>query len=59
MKKAWKIFWKSLTSILKTIGNVAEAGEKYSESVKDAAEYDRAKAQRKHAKKLAAFSVAP
>lgn len=59
MKKAWKIFWKSLTSILKTVGNVAEAGEKYSESIKDAAEYDRQKAQQKHAKKLAKVSAAP
>lgn len=50
MKQVWKIFWKTLAAILNTVRNLAEAGEVYSETIKDSANIDRAKAQAKLAK---------
>lgn len=58
MKKAWKLFWKTLSSIFSTINNIAEAGEKYAESVKKTAEYDAQKADLRHTKKLAKLTSA-
>ena len=50
MKKVWKVFWRVLETLLNTINNAAEAGEVYSETLKDSAEIDRAKALVKLAK---------
>lgn len=51
MKKAWKTFWKVLTSALNSIGYIAEAGEAYAKDIKDDAQFSSEKSEAKRAAK--------
>ena len=57
MKKAWKMFWKTLASIFATINNVAEAGKEYSSDLKDDAIFGSEKSAHKREKKRAAWQA--
>ena len=47
MKKSWSKFWHVIAVILNAIGFIAEAGEKYAETLNDDADIARQKAKRK------------
>ena len=57
MRKSWKTFWLVLTSILNIIGNVATAGEIYSEEFRKDAEFGSEKAEQKREAKRAKWQA--
>mgnify|MGYP000131303326 CR=1 FL=1 len=57
MKKAWKMFWRTLASVFAMINNVAQAGEEYSRDLKEDATFGSEKSAHKREKKRAAWQA--